>query len=63
MRPELIVELKGDDPTPNLGYPFARQLLDRKQSFTALFAYNDISASVPFVLSRKRACVSPTTFP
>lgn len=44
MRPELIVELKGDDPTPNLGYPFARQLLERKQPFTALFAYNDISA-------------------
>ena len=44
MRTELIVELKGDDPTPNLGYPFARQLLDRKQPFTALFAYNDISA-------------------
>jgi LacI family transcriptional regulator len=44
MRPELIVELKGDDPTPNLGYPFAMQLLARKQPFTALFAYNDISA-------------------
>jgi LacI family transcriptional regulator len=44
MRQELIVELKGDDPTPNLGYPFAKQLLERKQPFTALFAYNDISA-------------------
>lgn len=44
MRPELIIELKGDDPTPNLGYPFAKQLLARKQTFTALFAYNDISA-------------------
>ncbi len=44
MRQELIVELKGVDPTPNLGYPFAKQLLERKQPFTALFAYNDISA-------------------
>jgi DNA-binding LacI/PurR family transcriptional regulator len=44
MRPELIVQLEGVDPTPNLGYPFAKQLLARKQSFTALFAYNDISA-------------------
>jgi DNA-binding LacI/PurR family transcriptional regulator len=44
MRPELIVQLEGDDPTPNLGYPFAKQLLARKQPFTALFAYNDISA-------------------
>jgi DNA-binding LacI/PurR family transcriptional regulator len=44
MQPELIVQLEGDDPTPDLGYPFARQLLARKQPFTALFAYNDISA-------------------
>ncbi len=44
MHSELIIELKGDDPTPSLGYPFAKQLLGRKQPFTALFAYNDISA-------------------
>jgi LacI family transcriptional regulator len=44
IQPELIVQLEGDDPTPNLGYPFAKQLLARKQPFTALFAYNDISA-------------------
>ena len=44
MRRELILQLKGGDPTPNLGYPFAKQLLARKQPFTALFAYNDISA-------------------
>ena len=42
--PELIIELKGDDPSPNLGYPFAKQLLARKHPFTPLFAYNDISA-------------------
>lgn len=44
MWPELVVELEGDDPTPNLGYPFAKELLKRKRPFTALFAYNDISA-------------------
>jgi DNA-binding LacI/PurR family transcriptional regulator len=44
MRPELTVQLEGVDPTPNLGYPFAKQLLARKRPFTALFAYNDISA-------------------
>jgi DNA-binding LacI/PurR family transcriptional regulator len=44
MRPELTIQLEGDDPTPRLGYPFARQLLRRKEPFTALFAYNDISA-------------------
>jgi DNA-binding LacI/PurR family transcriptional regulator len=41
---ELTVQLEGDDPTPQLGYPFAKELLTRRQSFTALFAYNDISA-------------------
>ncbi|MHB8525089.1 MAG: LacI family DNA-binding transcriptional regulator [Candidatus Acidiferrales bacterium] len=44
VRPQLTVQLEGDDSTPNLGYPFAKQLLARKQPFTALFAYNDISA-------------------
>jgi LacI family transcriptional regulator len=44
MRAELIVQLEGDDATPQLGYPFAKTLLGRKRPFTALFAYNDISA-------------------
>lgn len=44
VRPELTVQLQGDDSTPQLGYPFAQELLARKQPFTALFAYNDISA-------------------
>lgn len=44
MREDLIVQLEGDDPTPQLGFPFAQQLLARKRPFTALFAYNDISA-------------------
>jgi DNA-binding LacI/PurR family transcriptional regulator len=44
MRAELIVQLEGDDPTPQLGYPFAKKLLARKRPFSALFAYNDISA-------------------
>jgi DNA-binding LacI/PurR family transcriptional regulator len=44
LRPELTVQIDIDDPTPRLGYPFAKQLLQRKVPFTALFAYNDISA-------------------
>ena len=44
MKTELIVQLEGRDTTPNLGYPFAAQLLSRGQQFTALFAYNDIAA-------------------
>ncbi len=42
--PELTVQIDTDDPTPMLGYPFTKQLLARKRPFTALFAYNDISA-------------------
>jgi DNA-binding LacI/PurR family transcriptional regulator len=44
VRPELTVQLQGDDSTPQLGYPFAKELLARERPFTALFAYNDISA-------------------
>jgi DNA-binding LacI/PurR family transcriptional regulator len=44
MRAELIVQLEGDDGSPQLGYPFGQELLSRKRPFTALFAYNDISA-------------------
>jgi DNA-binding LacI/PurR family transcriptional regulator len=42
--PELTVQINMDDPTPMLGYPFAKELLARRKPFTALFAYNDISA-------------------
>jgi LacI family transcriptional regulator, galactose operon repressor len=44
IRPELTIQLEGTDSTPAIGYPFAKQLLVRKHPFTALFAYNDISA-------------------
>ncbi len=44
MHPDLVVQLEGDDPSPQLGYPFAKELLCRRRPFTALFAYNDISA-------------------
>ena len=44
IEPELTVQIDTDDPTPMLGYPFTKQLLARNRPFTALFAYNDISA-------------------
>lgn len=44
MDPQLTIQLQGDDGTPQLGYPFAMELLARRRPFTALFAYNDISA-------------------
>jgi LacI family transcriptional regulator len=44
MDPNLIINLEIDDPSPQVGYPYVKQLLARKKPFTALFAYNDISA-------------------
>lgn len=42
--PEAVVQLQGTDSTPEIGYPFGKELLARGVPFTALFAYNDISA-------------------
>ncbi len=42
--PDLTVQIDFEDPSPHLGYPFAKQLLARGKPFTALFAYNDHSA-------------------
>jgi LacI family transcriptional regulator len=42
--PERVVQLTGVESTPELGYPFGKELLARRVPFTALFAYNDISA-------------------
>jgi DNA-binding LacI/PurR family transcriptional regulator len=44
IRPELTVQLEGTESTPLIGYPVGKQLLARKRPFTAVFAYNDISA-------------------
>ncbi len=42
--PELVLQLTGINTTPDLGYPYGKELIDRKVPFTALVAYNDISA-------------------
>src|SRR5437762_6421918 len=45
IRPELVIRLKGDVVTPDLGYVFTKRFLARNhEPFTALFAYNDNSA-------------------
>ncbi|MGH9742026.1 MAG: LacI family DNA-binding transcriptional regulator, partial [Candidatus Acidiferrum sp.] len=44
IRPELTIRIDSTDSTPEVGFPVTKQLLARKQPFTALFAYNDISA-------------------
>ena len=42
--PELVLQLEGLESTPEIGYPYGKALLARGVPFTALFAYNDISA-------------------
>lgn len=42
--PKLTVQLEGDLPSPELGYRVTKRLLERKVRFTALFAFNDVSA-------------------
>ena len=44
IRMELTAQLTGNDPSPEAGYQVTRELISRRHCFTALFAYNDISA-------------------
>ncbi len=41
---KLTVQLDNDSPSPQVGYSVTRRLLDRGEPFSALFAFNDISA-------------------
>jgi LacI family transcriptional regulator len=42
--PNLIIQIDSTDSGPSLGYPYGKRLVESKRPFTALFAYNDISA-------------------
>jgi LacI family transcriptional regulator len=42
--PALVAQLEGDSPSPQVGYEATRKLLAARKPFTALFAFNDISA-------------------
>jgi DNA-binding LacI/PurR family transcriptional regulator len=44
IKPELVISLDRDLTSPELGYPVIQQLLATKEPFTALVAFNDISA-------------------
>ncbi len=41
---DLIAQLEGDIPSPEIGYIATNKILSTKRNFTALFAFNDISA-------------------
>ncbi len=42
--PKLCSQLEGDSPSPEIGYLATKKLLATGEKFTALFAFNDISA-------------------
>jgi DNA-binding LacI/PurR family transcriptional regulator len=42
--PRLVVQLEGDSPSPETGYIATRKLLAAGVKFTAIFAFNDVSA-------------------
>jgi LacI family transcriptional regulator len=42
--PDLVSQLKGDTPSPELGFTATEEILGRSSDFTAMFAFNDISA-------------------
>jgi LacI family transcriptional regulator len=44
MKPELCVEMEFSTPFPDMGYPVIQKLLAQGGHFTALFAFNDVSA-------------------
>jgi DNA-binding LacI/PurR family transcriptional regulator len=44
INPRLVAQLEGDSPSPQLGYMATKMLVAAKEPFTALFAFNDISA-------------------
>ena len=44
IHPRLVARLEGDSPSPQLGYMATKVLLASREPFTALFAFNDISA-------------------
>ena len=44
IRPELTIQLDQDLTSPELGYPVVQQLLAHHRNFTAVVAFNDMSA-------------------
>ena len=44
INPELVVQMINPDPSPEPGTEVTRQLLATKHTFTAIFAFNDVSA-------------------
>lgn len=59
LSPKLTAQLEGDSPSPEPGYTATRTLLERGTRFTALFAFNDISAIGAIRALRERGLAVP----
>lgn len=59
LHPELTVQLEVNTSSPALGYPVTQELLSRSARFTALFAYNDLSAIGAIAAIRERGLRVP----
>jgi DNA-binding LacI/PurR family transcriptional regulator len=44
INPRLVTQLEGDSPSPQVGYKATKKLMTSGKAFSALFAFNDISA-------------------
>ena len=44
IHPSLVSQLESDSPSPEVGYLATQKLLQSSEPFTALFAFNDVSA-------------------
>ncbi len=58
--PDLVMQLVGDKASPELGYKVARKLIATRKPFTALFAFNDISAIGAMHALREAGLLVPT---
>ncbi len=44
IEPKLVAQLEGDIPSPEIGYVAMKKILAARKPFTAVFAFNDVSA-------------------
>jgi len=60
IEPHLVIALEGDDPTPEPGRVATHKLLAAGVPFTAIFAFNDLSAMGAIVALREAGVDVPT---
>jgi len=59
IKDRLVVQLEGESSSPELGYQVTQKLLASREPFTALFAFNDISAIGAIQALREAGCRVP----